>query len=99
MRRGKVEIDRTLDLHGYTQDAAFGALATFVDQSRRRGARAVLVITGSGRGGEGVLKRRLPDWLAGPELKPLIAGYAQAHRQHGGAGAFYVFLKRPSAPR
>lgn len=94
VRRGKVDIDATLDLHGYTQDAAFRALATFVSIQRRRGARIVLVITGSGRGGEGVLKRRLPEWIGGAELKPNVAGFAQAHRQHGGAGAFYVFLKR-----
>ncbi|MGE0596312.1 MAG: Smr/MutS family protein [Hyphomonadaceae bacterium] len=94
VRRGKVEIDAVLDLHGYTQDSAFRALATFLSAARARGARCVLVITGSGRGGEGVLKRRLPDWLAGAELRPGLAGFAQAHRQHGGAGAFYVFLKK-----
>lgn len=99
MRRGKVEVDAVLDLHGYTQDAAFAAVATFLNQQRRRGARAVLVITGSGRGGEGVLKRRLPEWLSGRELKASLAGYAQAHRQHGGSGAFYVFLKRSEPPR
>ena len=59
-----------------------------------RGDRTIIVVTGAGRAGQGVLKQRLPDWLA--ELRPLIAGYAQAHRQHGGAGAFYVFLKRKS---
>jgi DNA-nicking Smr family endonuclease len=28
------------------------------------------------------------------DIRPLVAGYAPAHRSHGGAGAFYVFLKR-----
>lgn len=94
VRRGKLEIDAKLDLHGYTQDGAYQALATFLQSAQRRGALVALVVTGVGRTGEGVLRKRLPDWLAARELKPLVSGYAQAHRAHGGAGAFYVFVKR-----
>lgn len=92
VRRGKLDIDATLDLHGHTQDSGRAVLARFLNAASRRGARTVIVVTGAGRAGEGVLKRRLPDWLA--ELKPIVSGYAPAHRAHGGAGAFYVFLKR-----
>ena len=94
VRRGKLEIDAKLDLNGYTQDGAYAALATFLSGAQRRNARVALVVTGVGRTGEGVLRKRLPDWLAAKELKPIISGYAQAHRAHGGTGAFYVFLKR-----
>ena len=94
MRRGDVEIGATLDLHGHTQDAALSALAHFLHRAHKRGDRAVIVVTGAGRGGEGVLKRMLPTWLATRDIRPLVAGYAPAHRSHGGAGAFYVFLKR-----
>ena len=94
VRRGKHEIDASLDLHGHSQDAAFAALAQFLRGVQRRGGRMALVVTGIGRMGEGVLKKRLPDWLSGPELRPLVSGYAKAHRAHGGAGAFYVFVKR-----
>ena len=96
VRRGQVEIEAKLDLHGYTQDGALEALTRFLSSAHKRGARTVLVVTGWGRGGEGVLKRRLPDWLNSRDLKPLVTGFAQAHRTHGGAGAFYVFLKRLS---
>lgn len=92
MRRGKLEIDGSIDLHGHTQETGRTALLRFVQAAHARGDRTLIVITGAGRAGQGVLKQRLPTWLA--ELKPIIAGYAQAHRQHGGAGAFYVFLKR-----
>ena len=94
MRRGDVEIGATLDLHGYTQDAALSVLVRFLHRAHKRGERAVIVVTGAGRGGEGVLKRMLPAWLATSNIRPLVAGYAPAHRSHGGAGAFYVFLKR-----
>jgi DNA-nicking Smr family endonuclease len=43
------------------------------------------------------LKRRLPEWLAERDLRPLVSGFAQAHRAHGGEGAYYVFLKRSDA--
>lgn len=94
VRRGAVDIGATLDLHGHTQDAALTVLARFLHRAHKRGDRAVIVVTGAGRGGEGVLKRMLPSWLALKEIRPLISGYAPAHRSHGGAGAFYVFLKR-----
>ncbi len=95
VRRGDVEIAATLDLHGHTQDAALVALSRFLHRAQTRGDRTVIVVTGAGRGGEGVLKRMLPMWLATKDIRPLIAGYAPAHRSHGGAGAFYVFIKRP----
>jgi DNA-nicking Smr family endonuclease len=94
VRRGQVEIEARLDLHGYTQDAASASLHAFLQNAQRRGARTVLVITGYGRGGEGVLKKNLPGWIARAPLRSIVSGYAAAHRTHGGAGAVYVFLKR-----
>lgn len=95
IRRGDVEIGATLDLHGHTQDSAVAALTRFLHRAQKRGDRAVIIVTGVGRGGEGVLKRTFPAWLAAKDIRPLVAGYAPAHRTHGGSGAFYVFLKRP----
>ena len=94
VRRGKLEVGATLDLHGHTQDSGRAALERFLRAAQKRGDTAVIVVTGVGRGGAGVLKRRLPEWLAERELRPLVSGYAQAHRAHGGAGAFYVFVQR-----
>ena len=96
IRRGRVEIGGTLDLHGHNQDTGRAALARFIAAAHMRGARTVVVITGVGRSGQGVLKRRLPEWLAERDLRPLVSGFAQAHRAHGGEGAYYVFLKRGS---
>lgn len=94
VRRGKLEIGASLDLHGHTQETGHAALGRFLRSAAKRGDRTVIVITGAGRGGEGVLKRALPEWLASGDLRALISGFAQAHRMHGGAGAYYVFLKR-----
>jgi DNA-nicking Smr family endonuclease len=94
VRRGKLDIGGKLDLHGHTQVSAEAALHRFIHAAHARGDRTVIVITGVGRAGQGVLKQRLPEWLAARELRPLVSGFAEAHRSHGGAGAYYVFLKR-----
>lgn len=95
IRRGQAPVDARLDLHGHTQDSAYDALVSFVERNRAHGAKTLLVITGKGRAGGGVLRARLLDWIEGPEIRPMLAGYAQAHARHGGAGAWYLVLKAP----
>jgi DNA-nicking Smr family endonuclease len=93
---GREPIGARLDLHGLDQDRARDALEAFVVQAQLNGCRAVLVITGQGRQGPGVLRRRAPEWLAGPRLRGIVAGVSAADRRHGGEGALYVALKRPA---
>ena len=92
--RERDPIEARIDLHGYDQDRARAALIGFLQRAYDEGARAVLVITGRGTMGGGVLRRRAPEWLAEPALRPLVAGLSPAERRHGGDGAFYVALKR-----
>ena len=88
------EIGARIDLHGMDQDRARAALEGFLHRAWNEGYRAVLVITGKGLFGDGILKRRTPEWLAAPHLAPIVAGISEAHRKHGGEGALYVALKR-----
>ncbi len=102
--RGTIHIDDRIDLHGMTQNEAHMRLKGFLRASQARGHRHVLVITGKGRNGPmafgedrsapGVLKRALPHWLSHPEFRDLIAGLEEAHVAHGGAGAYYIRLRR-----
>jgi DNA-nicking Smr family endonuclease len=92
--QGREEIGARLDMHGLDQDQARAALEAFIARAHLEGHRAVLVITGQGRAGGGVLRRRAPEWLAAPRLRAMVAGVSQAHRRHGGEGALYVALKR-----
>lgn len=46
LRRGQMEIDATLDLHGRSQAEAHGALNAFLAEAAMRGDRCTLVITG-----------------------------------------------------
>jgi DNA-nicking Smr family endonuclease len=87
-------IGARIDLHGMTQDGAQAALEGFLFRAWDEGYRAVLVITGKGVQGDGVLRRRAPEWLGAASLAHIVAGISEAHRRHGGDGALYVALKR-----
>ena len=95
VRRGRLELHGQFDLHGHTQASADAALPQWLVRCQAEGARCVLVITGKGRSGEGVLRRNFLHWLESSRARTLISGYSEAHVRHGGAGAFYVFLRRP----
>jgi DNA-nicking Smr family endonuclease len=94
IHREREPIGARLDLHGLTQDRARAVLESFIRRAWDEGHRAILVITGKGVLGDGVLRRSTPEWLAAPHLSGIVAGVSEAHRKHGGQGALYVALKR-----
>jgi DNA-nicking Smr family endonuclease len=96
LERGRDELTATIDLHGLGQERARRALTAFLLRGFAEHRRTILVITGKGALGDGVLRRRVPEWLAEPPLRAIVAGLSEAHRRHGGEGAIYVALKRAS---
>lgn len=109
LRRGAMEPEARLDLHGFTEAAAHSALITFLRSAQMRGHRLVLVVTGKGAKEDdpnapfdmelaarsrGVLKSMVPRWLAEPSLGGIVADSRAAHRKHGGAGALYIYLRK-----
>ncbi|MEM8798917.1 MAG: Smr/MutS family protein [Pseudomonadota bacterium] len=58
VRRGKLAIDRTIDLHGLTQAVAEQVLTKQASQAHAQGSRILLVITGKGGGGPLSTRRR-----------------------------------------
>jgi DNA-nicking Smr family endonuclease len=105
LRRGLMEPDARIDLHGMTQGAAHRTLFTWLTAAHRRGHRLALVITGKGNpknddtaswmmSDHGVLKQMVPRWLNEAELAAFIAHVRPAHARHGGDGALYVYLRK-----
>jgi DNA-nicking Smr family endonuclease len=94
--RGRLPLEARIDLHGMRQDEAYGLLLSFLNRAHAAGIRYVLVITGKGRSlaSDGVLKRSVPSWFATGPFRPLVSGYEDAARNHGGEGALYVRLRR-----
>ncbi|MGN6534831.1 MAG: Smr/MutS family protein [Mesorhizobium sp.] len=99
LARGRMPIEGRVDLHGLTQDEAHALLYSFLSRAHAGGVRYVLVITGKGSssGGDGVLRRSVPAWLSTPLFRPLVSSHDHAARNHGGAGALYVRLRRVKA--
>jgi DNA-nicking Smr family endonuclease len=104
VRRGKLDIDARIDLHGMRQAEAQSALVSIITRVRADNGRCLLVVTGKGAPidpGEdfitpqpGVIRRRLPEWLNGAAIREHVSGFSPAHAKDGGSGAFYVLLKR-----
>lgn len=104
LARGASAPEARIDLHGMTLAEAQPALTRFLLRAQAEGRGLVLVITGKGRtwadpagpipDRPGVLRRQLPQWVRMPPLAAAVAAVAEAHRRHGGAGAFYVSLRR-----
>ncbi|MBD25123.1 MAG: hypothetical protein CMG46_08970 [Candidatus Marinimicrobia bacterium] len=96
LKRGQLRVEGHIDLHGCTLEQAYAELTSFLKRAYNRQARCVLVITGKGRAGNrvGKIRGELPHWLNQPTLRPLILAITEAKIRDGGAGAFYVLLKR-----
>ena len=94
LRAGKFDVEATLDLHGMTQQSAYLSLQRFIQTSVLNQFRTILVITGKGRAGRGVLRVRVPEWLKEPPMSELVIAISDAQPADGGAGALYVRLKR-----
>lgn len=109
LRRGQLDPDARLDLHGFTESAAHRALLLFLKAAQSRGAKLVLVVTGKGarapapnepfhmavdKPARGVLKTAVPRWLKEPGFAHVVAGSQDAHRKHGGSGALYIYLRK-----
>ena len=94
LRRGKVGIQARIDLHGMTQEQAHRALGDFLADQQAAGRRSVLVITGKGAGGTGILREAVPQWLNQDANRKRIRAFSHAQPKDGGEGALYVLLKR-----
>lgn len=97
LRRGRIDIEGRIDLHGMTQEEAHANLSGFIKSSAGAGCRCLLVITGKGIGkgmGGGILRAQFPHWLNTADLRPLILAFAPAQPRDGGGGAFYVYLRK-----
>ncbi|HNL11607.1 MAG TPA: Smr/MutS family protein [Turneriella sp.] len=66
----------------------------FITREYARGRRMLLVITGKGRGGEGVLKQAVRQWLTREPLSDYVLAVDQAQVKDGGKGAYYILLRR-----
>jgi DNA-nicking Smr family endonuclease len=105
LKRGQLQIEARLDLHGMTQDNARAALDHFIGEAYASGKRALLIITGKGlkprepaypwdHSTGGVLKAMTPRWLNEAPNRTRVLAITEAQPRHGGSGALYVLIRR-----
>ena len=97
LRRGEFAVQGHLDLHGMRRDDARQSVATFIDQSCKRGHRCVRIVHGRGLNSKDnvpVLKLLLTSWLERGRVGRAVLAFCTARPNDGGAGAVYVLLRR-----
>ena len=93
-------------MHGYTLDDANKIIENFIKQAFSQNIHKLIVVTGKGLHSQnekdpyvskdlGILKYSIPEFLSNNKsLNELIHDITDAKIEDGGAGAFYIFLKK-----
>ena len=86
-----------IDLHGLNSEQAFSNLVGFFRSSYYKGVRVALVVTGRGlnsMNGVPVLRAKVQEWFTHEPFKRVVLAFCTAKQEDGGAGAFYVLLRK-----
>ena len=97
---------RSIDLHGYTLDAANKNIEDFINKAFLENVNKIIVVTGKGIHSDnekdpyvskelGILKYSVPEFISNnTSLMSMIKEITDAKIEDGGSGAFYIFLKK-----
>jgi len=96
----------TFDLHGYSLDEANIKVKNLIIDAYNNQVRKLIIVTGKGLHSTnekdpyvskdlGILKNSVPEYIRGENnLMSVINNIEEANTEDGGAGAFYIFLKK-----
>ena len=97
---------RSIDLHGYTLEEANKTIENFIIKSFQENINKLIVVTGKGIHSQNekdpyvskdlsILKYSVPEFISNNKyLTKIIYEMKDAKIEDGGAGAFYIFLKK-----
>jgi DNA-nicking Smr family endonuclease len=97
---------RSIDLHGYTLDEANKTVEDFINKAFSKNINKLIIVTGKGLHSENekdpyvskdlsILKYSVPEFISNNEsLMSMINEITDAKIEDGGAGAFYIYLKK-----
>ena len=97
---------RSIDLHGFTLDEANKTIENFINKAFSENINKLIIVTGKGLHSEnekdpyvskdlGILKYSVPEFISNNEsLMSMINEITDAKIEDGGAGAFYIYLKK-----
>ena len=102
----KLDITKSLDLHGFTLDEANKKVESFIIDCFDQKVSKIIIVTGKGLHSQndkdpyiskkfGILKNSVPDFIKNnSSLMKKIKTITDAEIEDGGSGAFYIFLKK-----
>ena len=97
---------RSIDLHGYSLEEANNSIENFIVASYQENINKLIVVTGKGIHSQNekdpyvskdlsILKYSVPEFISNNDnLMKIIYEMKDAKIEDGGAGAFYIFLKK-----
>ncbi len=97
---------RSIDLHGFTLDEANKTIENFINKAFSDNINKLIIVTGKGLHSEnekdpyvskdlGILKYSVPEFISNnASLMSMINEITDAKIEDGGAGAFYIYLKK-----
>jgi len=97
---------RSIDLHGYSLEEANNSIEKFIIKSYQENINKLIVVTGKGIHSQNekdpyvskdlsILKYSVPEFISNNKnLMKIIYEMKDAKIEDGGAGAFYIFLKK-----
>ena len=106
LRRGKIPIDLKIDFHGLSVLDAEGIFKKTIINCYKKNIRCILFVTGKGilkkqQNTEaqtklyyGKIRSNFLDWTKSQSYQKYILSVERANIEHGGDGAFFVYLRK-----
>ena len=106
LNKKKIKRTLTFDLHGYSLNDANTKINEIIYQAYNNEVGKLIIVTGKGLHSQneknpyvskdlGILKHAVPEYIkTNRELMKMINSIEDASIDDGGAGAFYIYLKK-----
>ncbi len=107
IKKGSFKIDKKIDFHGKTLVESEEIFNNTIIDCYKNGNRCLLFVTGKGLFKQinkesnnqpklyhGVIRSAFADWVRSNKHNKHILSFEQASLDHGGDGAFYVYLRK-----
>jgi DNA-nicking Smr family endonuclease len=107
IKKGSFHIDKKIDFHGKSLLESEEQFNNTIIESYNSGQRCLLFVTGKGlfksknyeesykpKLYHGIIRASFIEWVRSKKFSKYILSFEQASIEHGGDGAFYVYLRK-----
>ena len=107
IKKGSFHIDKKIDFHGKSLLESEEQFNNIIIESYNSGQRCLLFVTGKGlfksknyeesdkpKLYHGIIRSSFVEWARSKKFSKYILSFEQASIEHGGDGAFYIYLRK-----